>query len=76
MLASCILRQPWSFFLKGFMQLGWGLTGVRSTPTECSLNPAYYDWPSGALLPQGAAAGGRGAGGVDQDLTECSLNVP
>ena len=25
-------------FLKCFMQLGWGLTGVRSTPTECSLN--------------------------------------
>jgi hypothetical protein len=25
-------------FLKCFLQLGWGLTGARSTQTECSLN--------------------------------------
>ena len=37
MFASCILRQPWYFslFFKCFWQLGWRLTGVRSTLPEC-----------------------------------------
>jgi hypothetical protein len=40
MFASCILHQPWYFFFifKCFWQLGWRLTGVRSTLPECSLN--------------------------------------
>jgi hypothetical protein len=41
MFASCILRQPWYFCFQCFFQLGWGLTGVRSTQTECFLNDVW-----------------------------------
>ena len=31
-------------FFKCFLQLGWRLTGVRSTLPECSLNTEFYSW--------------------------------
>jgi hypothetical protein len=32
------LRQPFGTFFQCFLQLGRGLTGVRSTLTECSMD--------------------------------------
>jgi hypothetical protein len=38
-------------FFKCFLQLGWRLTGFRSTQTECSLN-VHWDTPFGLVNPR------------------------
>jgi hypothetical protein len=65
MFASCILRQPWYFLyiLKCFWQLGWRLTGVRSTLPECSLKKKMTR-PGGWSMAKDATLGG----GVRVDL--------
>jgi hypothetical protein len=56
------------FFLKCFWQLGWRLTGVRSTLPECSLNVHWKCtecslnvFSSGGLLPRGGDVFGESA---------------
>ena len=38
-------------FLKCFLQLGWRLTGVRSTRTECSLNVPWLCTERSLIVP-------------------------
>jgi hypothetical protein len=71
-------------FFKCFLQLGWRLTGIRSTQTECSLNgpwmvpqcSLYAPW----MLPHCSLNRPwmfhEWALNVPWMFTECSLNVP
>jgi hypothetical protein len=77
-------------FLKCFLQLGWRLTGVRSTHTECSPKKVHWMFPLSPVRSN-PRSGGTGeepplvnvpsmlpewALNVPRIFPECSLNVP